>query len=137
VNRMKSYVKIMVVVFTVIVFLAALYWIVPGFTKEGNAYIADYVVSEDGSEMTIKVVVSSSIGYVRKVSVHQQHDGKLYLDCYSAFGGINGSWGAKTEFTIPLDAETETIAIYRFTNCYDTVLEKTEDGKWIPKDKDR
>lgn len=132
---MKRYVKITVIVLAVIVFLAALYLIVPGFTKQGNAYISDYVVSEDGSEITIKVGVSTSIGYVRKVSVHQQHGGKLYLDCYSAFGGINGSWGAKSEYTIPLDAETETIAIYRSTNCYDTVLEKMDDGKWIPKDK--
>lgn len=132
---MKRYVKITVIVLAVIVFLAALYLIVPGFTKQGNAYISDYVVSEDGSEITIKVGVSTSIGYVRKVSVHQQHGGKLYLDCYSAFGGINGSWGAKTEFTIPLDEETKTIAIYRSANCYDTILEKMDDGKWMPKDK--
>lgn len=132
---MKRCVKITVIVLAAIVFLSALYLVVPGFAKHGNAYIADYVVSEDGSEISIKVGVSTSIGYVRKVSVHQQHGGKLYLDCYSAFGGINGSWGAKTEFTIPLDEETKTIAIYRSTNCYDTVLEKMDDGKWMPKNK--
>ena len=122
--------KILVIVLAVIVALTAVYVIAPGFSKQGNVYITDYSFSEDGTEMTITFGVSTSIGYVRNVSEHQQHGGKLYLDCYSAFGGINGSWGAKNEYTIRLDEDTETIAIYRSVNCYDTVLEKDENGKW-------
>src|SRR5699024_10200380 len=97
---MKKYKKAAVIVLAIIVALAGLYVIAPGVTKQGNAYIVDYCVSEDGTEMTITVGVSTSIGYIRKVSEHQQHGGKLYLDCYSAFGGINGSWGATSEYTI-------------------------------------
>ena len=132
---MKKPIKIAVVVISVIVFLIALYLLLPGFTKQESVYISDYTVSDDGKEMTIKIGVSSSVGYVRKVSVHQQHGGKLYLDCYSAFGGINGSWGAKSEYIIQLDEETEAIALYRNSDCYEVVLNKTEDGKWIQKDK--
>ena len=127
---MKKYKKVAVITLAIVVALAALYVIAPGFTKQGNTYIADYSVSEDGTEMTITVGVSSSIGYVRKVSEHQQHGGKLYLDCYSAFGGINGSWGAKSEYTIQIDKGTEMIAIYRSADCYDPVLEKDENGGW-------
>ena len=127
---MKKPVRIAIIALAVIIALMTMYLVVPGFTKMGNVFIVDFSVSEDGSEMTITVGVSTSIGYVRKVSVHQQHGGKLYLDCYSAFGGINGSWGAKNEYTIQLDEDTEMIALYRSPNCYDPVLEKDANGEW-------
>ena len=127
---MTKPIRITIIALAVVIALTAIYLFAPGITKMGNAYVADFSVSEDGSEMTITVGVSTSIGYVRKVSVHQQHGGKLYLDCYSAFGGINGSWGAKNEYTIQLDEDTEMIALYRSTNCYDPVLEKDANGEW-------
>ena len=127
---MKKYKKAVVLVLAILIALTAVYLIVPGFSKQGSAYIADYSVSEDGTEMTITVGVSSSIGYIRKVAEHQQHGGKLYLDCYSAFGGINGSWGAKSEYTIQIDEDTEMIALYRSADCYDPVLEKDANGEW-------
>ena len=120
----------MIMTLAIIIALVASYFIVPGFSKQGSAFITDFSVSEDGTEMTINIGVATSVGYVRKVSEHQQHGGKLYLDCYSAFGGINGSWGAKNEYTIKLNEDTEMIAIYRSVNCYDTVLEKGEDDTW-------
>ena len=104
--------------------------LIPGFSKQGNVYIGEYSVSEDGKEMTIQVGVTSSIGYIRKVSVHQQHGGKLYLDCYSAFGGINGSIGAKNEYTIQIEADTNTIAVYRSPNAYEIIFEKDTNGNW-------
>ena len=128
---MKKPVRIAIIALAVIIALMTMYLVAPGFTKMGNVFIVDFSVSEDGSEMTVTVGVSSSIGYVRKVSEHQQQGGKLYLDCYSAFGGINGSWGAKNEYTIQLDDDTEMIAIYRSPNCYDPVLQKGEDGMWV------
>ena len=56
--------------------------------------------------------------------------GKLYIDCYAAFGGINGRIGAKSSFTLPLDADTEMIGIYRNANCYEEILHKDADGSW-------
>ena len=124
--------KIVVSALVIIVALAASYVILTGFTKRGGVFIADYSVSEDGTEMNLTVGVATSIGYVRKVSEHQQQDGTLYLDCYSAFGGINGSWGAKSDYTIQIDEDTERIAIYhaRSSDGYDVVLEKDENGEW-------
>ena len=126
---MKKYKKVAVTALLIFIALIASYVIVPGFTKQGNAYIADYSVSEDGTEMTITVGVSTSVGYIRKVSEHQQQGGKLYLDCYSAFGGLNGSIGAKREYVILLDADTEMIALYRFSDCYESVLQKDENNE--------
>lgn len=110
--------------------LCVLYFIGSGFTKRGSAFIQDYKVSDDGSKMTITVGVGSSIGYIRKVSVHQQEGGKLYLDCISAFGGINGSIGAKSDYIIPLDDETHTICLYRSDSSYEVVLERDDLGEW-------
>ena len=56
--------------------------------------------------------------------------GKLYVDCYRAFGGFHGTIGAKDRFTLPLAADTEVIALYRNENAYQTVLEKDAAGNW-------
>ena len=111
----------------VIIILAGVCIIAPGYFKNGNADITDYSVSADGTEMTIKVEASS--GHIRKVAESQQHGGHLYLDSYYAFGGFNGTIGANEEYTIQLDEDTEMIAVYRNTNCYEPVLEKNADGK--------
>lgn len=70
------------------------------------------------------------MGYIRDVRIHQQEGGKLYLDCYAAFGGLNGSIGARDTFTFALDDDTSIIAIYRNPGCYEEVLTKVEDGSW-------
>lgn len=101
-----------------------------GFVRKGDAYLEDYSVSEDGTEITLELGVASSAGYLRKAAVHQQAGGKLYLDCYAAFGGVNGSIGAQTTYRISLDAETKSIALYRNADCYEVILEKNEDGIW-------
>ena len=110
--------------------LLLVYFVGSGFLKNSSAFIEDYSVSPDGKTITVNVGVSSSMGYIRTVSVHQQTGGKLYLDCYSAFGGLNGSIGAKDTFTFPLHEDTSLIAIYRNANCYEEVLRKGEDGVW-------
>ena len=104
------------IVLLIILVLLLTYFIGTGFMKNTSAYINDFSVSEDGSEITMNVGVSSSMGYIREVSIYQQEGGKLYIDCYSAFGGLNGSIGAKSVFTLPLDKDTTIIAIYRNTN---------------------
>ena len=122
--------KKMIWVIGIILILVLVYFFVPGLMKNSSAVVADYSVSEDGREITIKFSVLSSIGYIRDVAVHQQHGGKLYLDCYSAFGGLNGRIGTKDTLTFQIDEDTSIIAIYRNTNAYEEVLVKAEDGSW-------
>lgn len=107
-----------------------LYFFGTGFLKIGSAYISDYAVSEDGREITLDIGVAASAGFIRSVEIYQQEGGKLYIDCYSAFGGFNGSIGAKSSFTLPLDEDTESIGIYRNTDCYEEVLRKDAEGVW-------
>lgn len=123
--------KVGFIIWVIIFALVFSYLVIPGFFRQAGATIADFAVSEDGTEMTIIVGVAQSIGYVRAVSQHQQPDGKLCLDCYSAFGGLNGSWGAKSRYTIQLDEDTKTIAVWHSGDKnYRTILEKDEDGEW-------
>lgn len=106
------------------------YGVSSGFMKVNSAYIQDYTVSEDGSEITLEIGVADSAGYVRKIMEHQQQGGKLYLDCYAAFGGVNGSVGVRTTYTLPLEEETFLIGLYRQDNCYEEVLRKDAQGIW-------
>lgn len=122
--------KTIIIFVGIVLVLGALYVLGSGFTKAGSAFIQDYAVSDYGTSMTITVGISGSVGYIRKVSVRQQEGGKLDLDCISAFGGINGSIGAKSEFVIPLDENTNMIGLYRNGNTYEVVLEKDASGEW-------
>lgn len=122
--------KVIIIIAAVAVVIAGVFIIGSGFKKESSAYISSFSVSEDGTEMTINVAVGNSVGFIRDVKVHQQEGGKLYLDCYAAFGGFNGSIGAKSEYTISLAPETEIIALYRNDNAYQEVLKKDADGTW-------
>jgi len=108
--------------------LVLAYLILPGFMKKTDAYVDQFTVSPDGSAITLRVGVGGSVGTVRKLAVHQQQGGKLYLNAMAGFGGINGAIGAKNEFTIALDPETKIIALYRGPDCYETILEKTAEG---------
>ena len=127
---MKRYKKIVSVIGILIVVLFGTYMIGSGFRKMSQVYIADYKISKDGTYMTIRVGVPTSIGYTRKISTTQKSDGTLCLDIYAAFGGINGSIGAKSEFTIQLKEETSVIAVYRSKDYYDPVMRKSENGEW-------
>ena len=122
--------KKMVIGIIVAVVLCGGYFIGSGFLRNGSVYMDGYSVSGDGREITLDIGVAASRGYIRKAAVSQQYGGKLYIDCYSAFGGINGRIGAKNRFTLPLDADTTMIGIYRNKNAYQEVLHKDEDGIW-------
>lgn len=122
--------KSLITVICVIAVLAAVYIVGSGFIKNSSVYIDEFTISENGDQITFNAGVSSSVGFIRKAAVHQQHGGRLYIDFYSAFGGFNGSIGAKSTFTLPLDADTDEIAVYAGGSGYRTVLEKGTDGEW-------
>lgn len=127
---MRKWGKIAVITVAAVAILGTTYVVAPGFLKRGDIYITDYAVSEDGTDMKITVEVAGSMEYVRKMTEHQQQGGRLYLDCYAAFGGLNGAIGAKQEYHISVAEDTEWIALYRSENCYEPVLERDENGEW-------
>jgi len=127
---MKRYKKTAAIIGILFIALMGVHVIGSGFRKMNHVYISDYEVSEDGTQMTIYVGVPTSIGYTRKTSTTYKPDGTLCLDVYAAFGGINGSIGARSEFVIPLKDETYVIAIYRSKDYYEPVIRKSENGEW-------
>lgn len=120
--------KIITIIIALVILLSGVYFIGSGFVKNSSVYITDYTVSEDGKEITVETAVSSSVGYIRKANI-KSADGKLYIDFYNAFGGLNGKLGAKNTFTFPLIGDVELIALYRNTDCYETVL-INDNGQW-------
>ena len=122
--------KKLLIVLLVLLTLYLTYFFGIGFAKVGSVYVADYSVGEDGGEITLDVAVGTSAGYVRKAEVASCMGGRMYVDFYAAFGGINGDIGAKTSFVLPLEDDVSEILVYRNESCYAAVLIKDENGIW-------
>ena len=73
--------------------------------------------------------MAGSMGYVRKLEPIGTKDNVLLLDAYSAFGGPNGSIGAKDAYAIPVAEDVSAVALCRSGGEYEIVLEK-KDGTW-------
>lgn len=93
--------------------------------KMGGIFLDDYSVSKDGSQMTLKVGVASSMGYIRSLRVRQQGN-KNYITFYSTFG-LNSKFGANNEFMIDLDSSLDEIYIYRGEEGYILLLQKKKE----------
>ena len=95
--------------------------------KRTDVVLGDFSV--DGNTMTIKVGVSSSAGYIRKM---KQTSGSMnyYFTFYSTFG-INSKIGSKDTFEIQLDNNVDEIYFYTGNKGYKKVLEKDTNGEWI------
>lgn len=120
---MKKKILITLVAFTVIMVGVLLY---STGGKMGGIFLDEYSVSEDGSQMTLKVGVASSVGYVRTFKERQQ-DNKKYITFYSTYG-LNSKIGADNEFTINLDQNLEEIYFYRGEEGYVLLLQKKNEA---------
>ena len=94
-----------------------------------DVFLKDYSFDEKCNQMTIKVGVASSAGYVRKM---KQTSGSMnyYFTFYSTFG-INSRLGANDTFEIQLDNNVDEIYFYTGEKGYKKVLEKNEKGVWV------
>lgn len=94
-----------------------------------DVFLKGFELSQDGKTMTLKVGVSSSAGYIRKM---KQTSGSMnyYYTFYSTFG-INSRLGAKDTFEIQLDNNVDEIFFYTGGKGYTKVLEKNEKGVWV------
>ena len=123
--------KIITIILLVAVTLTDIYLIGTGYITNGGVYLGEYTVSDDGTEMTFNTGVASSMGFIREYKDEGGGVKPHYLKFYSAFGGLNGSWGAKNEFVLPLDADDTEIYFYRGNGGYELVLQKNEEsGLW-------
>lgn len=94
-----------------------------------DVFLKDFELSQNGETMTLKVGVSSSAGYIRKM---KRTSGSMnyYFTFYSTFG-INSKLGAKDTFEIELDNNVDEIYFYTGGKGYKKVLEKNDKGEWI------
>ena len=120
--------KVMIISFIVLVLIVMGFFLALG-GKRTDVFLKDFELSQNGKTMTLKVGVSSSAGYIRKM---KQTSGSMnyYFTFYSTFG-INSRLGAKDTFEIKLDNNVDEIFFYTGGKGYTKVLEKNEKGVWV------
>ena len=105
-----------------------LYW--SWLPTENRRSIADFNVSEQQDKMTIYTCVLSSAGYTRSVKDVSDDPEMMKLKFYSAFGGVNGSTGAKSVFDLSLSPECREIYVMLYDE-YKLLIKKNDvSGKW-------
>ena len=122
--------KVWIITLVVCILLAGIIGLVmllPGFQRRNDVVVSDFSLLEDGKALTVQIGVAGSMGYVRKLEPIGTKDNVLLLDAYSAFGGPNGSIGAKDAYAIAEDVSA--VAFCRSGGEYEIVLEK-KDGTW-------
>ena len=126
---MKKVWIIMLMVCILLVGITGLVMLLPGFQRRNDVFVSDFSLLEDGKALTVQIGVAGSMGYVRKLEPIGTKDNVLLLDAYSAFGGPNGSIGAKDAYAIPVAEDVSAVALCRSGGEYEIVLEK-KDGIW-------
>lgn len=126
---MKKKIILTIVAFTVV--LIASFSIGTGFMKRTDVVLSDYAVAEDGSAITFGVQVSSSAGYVRGFKNSGGGIKPHYITFYSAFGGINSSFGSMDSFVLEIDKDDTEIYFNRPDGGFELVLVRNvENGEW-------
>lgn len=122
--------KIMAIIAMIVVLIVS-FLIGTGFTKNPNVVLIDYVVSEDGTEITLNIGIPYPIGYTRGFKNSGGGVKPHMLTFYNTFGGINSSWGATRTFTLEIAPDDTEIYFNRQYKGYELVLVKDETtGKW-------
>ena len=122
--------KAVCVLLGILLVLGAVWFFLPGCLTRSDVYLADFAVPAHGEDMTVTVGVASSVGYTRGWKNVSDHPQEMKLQFYSAFGGINGTFGAENRYVIPLDEECARILFYR-DGIWQEELVKDQAGRWI------
>lgn len=106
------------------------YYFGVGFLPATNVVVTDFEVSEQQDSMTIHTSIASSAGYTRSVKNVSDDPEKMMLKFYSAFGGVNGSIGAKSEFDLPLSPECKEIYVLLYDDYKLLIAKNPTTGEW-------
>lgn len=117
----------------IIVFMVLIFLVICGlFLLTGKArtdvYLKDFEVSSDGKKMILKVGVSGSSGYVRKIE-RTSDSANGYYTFYSTYG-INSRLDSKDTFEIELDEDMNEIYFYIGNGDYKLVLTRYVLNEW-------
>ena len=125
---MRNKKKLIIISFIILVIILIGLFLAMGSSRT-DVYLKDFEVSSDGKIMTLKVGVTSSSGYVRKMK-RTSGSTNHYYTFYSTFG-INSKLGAKDTFKIELDEDMDEIYFYTGDKGYKLVLTKHKvTGEW-------
>lgn len=122
--------KPLTIIAIIILLILGAYYIGLGFLPRTDVVVADFEVSEQEDEMTIYTYILSSAGYSRTVKNVSDDPEKMKLKFYSAFGGVNGSIGAKSEFDLPLTPECKEIYVLLYDDYRLTLAKNPTTGEW-------
>jgi len=124
--------SIFIIIISITAVLIISFLIGTGFRKRTDVVLIDYSVSEDGTKLVFKTTIPTSMGYIRGFKNNGGGVKPHYLTFYSAFGGINSSFGAKNEFELSLGKDDTEIYFNRPDGGYELVLQKNaETGEWV------
>lgn len=119
-------------VIAIICILVANFLIGTGFHKRTDVHLTDYSVAEDGTNISLGVQVTSSMGYIRGFKDDGGGERPHYLTFYNTFGGLNSSFGAGNTFTLEVEPADTEIYFNRPDGGYELVLRKDGyTGEWI------
>ncbi|MBE5076486.1 hypothetical protein [Anaerotignum lactatifermentans] len=118
------------IIAVVLLLLGCAYYFGVGFLPATNVVVTDFEVSEQQDSMTIQTSIASSAGYTRSVKNVSDDPEKMMLKFYSAFGGVNGSIGAKSEFDLPISPECEEIYVLLYDDYRLTLAKNPTTGEW-------
>lgn len=118
------------IIIVVLLLLGCGYYFGVGFLPATNVVVTDFEVSEQQDSMTIQTSIATSAGYSRTVKNVSDDPEKMMLKFYSAFGGINGSIGAKSEFDLPLSPECKEIYVLLYDDYRLTLAKNPTTGEW-------
>lgn len=122
--------KPLTIIAIIILLILGAYYIGLGFLPRTDVVVADFEVSEQEDEMTIYTYILSSAGYSRTVKNVSDDPEKMMLKFYYAFGGVNGSIGAKSEFDLPLSPECKEIYVLLYDDYRLTLAKNPTTGEW-------
>ena len=122
--------KVLGGVLAVIVLLAGVWFVGTGFIECGSVNMGNFTVSENGNTLAFHAGVTTSMGYIRGFCA-ERVDNVQYLTFYNTFGGLNSRFGAKTEFTLPLEGNDNAVYFDMLNGENRLVLEKDKlTGEW-------
>ncbi|WP_072851303.1 hypothetical protein [Anaerotignum lactatifermentans] len=124
---MKKKLSIIVVI---LLLLCGGYYFGLGLIPATDVGISDFKVSEKQDQITVYTFVLSSVGYTRTVKDVSDDPKKMKLQFYPAFGGINGSIGAKYEFDLPLSPECKEIYVLLYDDYKLLIAKNPTTGEW-------
>ena len=118
------------IIIVILLLLCGGYYFGLGLIPATDVGISDFKVSEKQDQITVYTFVLSSVGYTRTVKDVSDDPKKMKLQFYPAFGGINGSIGAKYEFDLPLSPECKEIYVLLYDDYKLLIAKNPTTGEW-------